>query len=56
MPVHAATSGVFKRLQKISCLPATDRVYQRQQRVLVQGLICDSKIVWSEASIPMSYN
>jgi hypothetical protein len=37
MPVHAATSAVFKKLQKISCLPATDQSINVSSSVLVQG-------------------
>jgi hypothetical protein len=51
MPLHAATSAVFKRLQKISSFPATDQVFQRQPlRVStgVQSVI--ARFVWSVAA------
>jgi hypothetical protein len=52
MPVHAATSAVFKKQQKISCLPATDQIYQRQQQPVSAGVqFSVARFVWNEASI-----
>jgi uncharacterized protein (DUF58 family) len=51
MPLHAATSAVFKRLQKISSFPATNQVFQRQPlRVSTGGQPVIVRLVWSEAA------